>query len=153
RNIQHNLQPALVGSRLILQWPKAPSQPVPKSPDVKSLYQLREQAIREEYHRQINEINERQRLQLDGGSQWRKGETHAPRHDCCRRREHDGRGGALKERDFLGANHVDDERLREQADHEPAGLKERLFRQRVRSEYIPHYPKSQYVKDRTDWAD
>ena len=60
-------------------------------------------------------------------------------------------GPALDERNLAGANHVDDQRLREERLHEPAGVEQGRVVPGV--EHIQHDEERQVIEDRADRAD
>src|SRR5579872_3155453 len=128
-------------------------QPDLESSYVEALEELGKQAIPQESGGEPQEIRPWQRLKFERRRQRGKRQPDADRHDGDRE-QHDGhRGGALQKWNLLRTDHVDDERLRQQALNEPAGLEERLAGLGVRAKGKPQDEKGGDVENGTDGAD
>jgi hypothetical protein len=80
-------------------------------------------------------------------------EPHANANNHDRRDRERPAGPALKKRDFLGANHVDYQRLRDQRFNEPARLENRGTGRVPTTEHVQHHKVSCIVENRTNRTD
>src|SRR5580700_5397267 len=84
---------------------------------------------------------------------WRVRQPHANANDHNRRDSKGPAGPALKKRDFLGANYVDYQRLRDQRFDEPASLENRSPGRVPTTKQVQHHKVSCIVENRTDRTD
>src|SRR5262245_16592358 len=131
----------------------SPSEPGMVAPDVPTFYHLGQQAVAEQDTHEPRNVRRRQRDHTDMLAQGREWQVDADRHDASREKDNRCRSAALNKGDVLGSDHVHDQRLREQTDHEPTGLEERLLLDRVGSKYVPHNHKRHDIEDGADRTD
>lgn len=129
------------------------SQPRVEAFDIPVLYGLRQHAVGRQRGRQPREVAPRQRHQPDRRPERREGDRDAEGHDREGHRHHGPRSAALDEGDLARADHVYDERLRQQPLDEPPRLEERLHLRRPALEEVPHQQVGRQVEDRADRPD
>ena len=115
--------------------------------------------VAEERQRQQGPVERGQRREPKPRADGERRQPHADRHDDRGGDHQRPTGPALEERDAVGADDVDDERLREQRFDEPAGLEQRVLCIRPRPCHVPaaedveHHQVRRVVEDRTARAD
>src|ERR1700730_9205524 len=91
--------------------------------------------------------------EAQNSSQGRVREPDADANNHDRRDRERPTGPALKKRDFLGANHVDYQRLRDQRFDEPASLENWSTRRVPTTKQVQHHEVSCIVENRSDRTD
>ena len=112
---------------------------------------LRQQYITNHHHRQQQPVQGRKCDEPECASQWRNRQQSA--HDYNDQGGGDQRpaGPAFNKWDFVGANDMDDQRLRKQAFDKPAGVEQGRIVPGV--ENISQHEESQVNEDRADGTD
>ncbi len=90
-----------------------------KPANIKSFHRLRQAHIRQQNHRQEHEVQRRQRLSFEVVRKRSHRQEDANDHDDSSHHHQWHRCATLQERDFRCADHVHDQRLGQQPDHEP----------------------------------
>ena len=116
-----------------------------KPADEPGLHQLGQQRVAQQHDGQIQPEQRRERDKPERVRQRRHRQPGAGRDDDQGSKDERPTGPALDERDFVGANDMDDQRLGEERFHKPAGVEQGRVVPAV--ENVQHQEKRQVIED------
>jgi len=128
-----------------------PGRSFAKPANEPGLHHLGQQRIAQQHDGQIQPEQRRERDKPERVRQRRNRQPGAGRDDDHGSEDERPTGPALDERDFVGANDMDDQRLGEERFHEPAGVEQGRVVPAV--ENVQHQEECQVIEDRADRSD